>query len=82
MPWNWSTRTTPRPQTRGNAAGLTERQQEVAGLLVRGMTNAEIAQRMVVSVRTVDHHVTAVLTKLGVSSRREVIRRAAELDLL
>ena len=72
----------PRPQTRENAAGLTERQQEVVGLLVRGMTNAEIAQRMVVSVRTVDHHVTAVLTKLGVSSRREVIRRAAELDLL
>ena len=47
---------------------------------MRGMTNAEIAQRIVVSVRTVDHHVTAVLTKLGVSSRREVIRRAAELD--
>ena len=70
------------PCSRENAAGLTERQQEVAGLLVRGMTNAEIAQRMVVSVRTVDHHVTAVLTKLGVSSRREVIRRAAELDLL
>ena len=48
----------------------------------RGMTNAEIAQRMVVSVRTVDHHVTAILAKLGVSSRRDVVRRAAELDLL
>jgi DNA-binding NarL/FixJ family response regulator len=72
----------PRAQTRENAAGLTERRQEVVGLLVQGMTNAEIAQRMVVSVRTVDHHVTAILTKLGVSSRREVIRRAAELDLL
>jgi DNA-binding NarL/FixJ family response regulator len=72
----------PRPQTRENAAGLTERQQEVVGLLVQGMTNAEIAQRMVVSVRTVDHHVTAILTKLGVSSRREVGRRAAELELL
>jgi DNA-binding NarL/FixJ family response regulator len=35
-----------------------------------------------VSVRTVDHHVTAILTKLGVSSRREVGRRAAELELL
>jgi ATP/maltotriose-dependent transcriptional regulator MalT len=72
----------PRPQTRENAAGLTERQQEVVGLLVQGMTNAEIAQRMVVSVRTVDHHVTAILAKLGVSSRRDVVRRAAELDLL
>ena len=72
----------PRPQTRENVAGLTERQQEVVGFLAQGMTNAEIAQRLVVSVRTVDHHVTAVLAKLGVASRREVVRRAAELDLM
>ena len=72
----------PRPQTRENVAGLTERQQEVVGFLAQGLTNAEIAQRLVVSVRTVDHHVTAVLAKLGVASRREVVRRAAELDLM
>jgi DNA-binding NarL/FixJ family response regulator len=72
----------PRPRTRENAAGLTERQQEVVGFLAQGMTNGEIAQRLVVSVRTVDHHVTAILAKLGVGSRREAIRRAAELDLL
>jgi DNA-binding CsgD family transcriptional regulator len=72
----------PRPQTRENVAGLTERQQEVVAFLAQGMTNAEIAQRLVVSVRTVDHHVTAVLAKLGVASRREVVRRAAELDLM
>jgi DNA-binding CsgD family transcriptional regulator/tetratricopeptide (TPR) repeat protein len=72
----------PRPQTRENVAGLTERQHEVVGFLAQGMTNAEIAQRLVVSVRTVDHHVTAILTKLGVGSRRDAIRRAAELDLI
>jgi DNA-binding CsgD family transcriptional regulator len=72
----------PRPQTRENVAGLTERQHEVVGFLAQGLTNAEIAQRLVVSVRTVDHHVTAVLAKLGVASRREVVRRAAELDLM
>jgi hypothetical protein len=42
----------PRPQTRENVAGLTERQQEVVGFLAQGLTNAEIAQRLVVSVRT------------------------------
>ena len=71
----------PRPQTRDNAAGLTERQHEVVGLLAQGLSNAEIAQRLVVSVRTVDHHVAAVLSKLGVTSRRDAARRAAELGL-
>ena len=71
----------PRPQTRDNAAGLTERQHEVVGLLAQGLSNAEIAQRLVVSVRTVDHHVAAELGKLGVTSRRDAARRAAELGL-
>ena len=71
----------PRPQTRDNAAGLTERQHEVVGLLAQGLSNAEIAQRLVVSVRTVDHHVAAELGKLGVTSRRHAARRAAELGL-
>ena len=62
-------------------AGLTERQVEILRLLASGMTNAEIAARLVVSVRTVDHHVSAVLQKLGVATRREA-RRAADMGVL
>ena len=56
--------------TRQNPAGLTERQVQVLGLLSQGCTNAEIADRLVVSTRTVDSHVAAVLAKLGVGTRR------------
>jgi DNA-binding CsgD family transcriptional regulator/tetratricopeptide (TPR) repeat protein len=72
----------PRETTRANPAGLTARQLEVLALLVEGLTNAEIADRLVVSPRTAEHHVAAVLTKLGASTRREAARRAAELELL
>jgi DNA-binding CsgD family transcriptional regulator/tetratricopeptide (TPR) repeat protein len=68
--------------TRHNPAGLTDRQMEVLRLLGQGRTNAEIAERLVLSVRTVDAHVAAVLTKLGLHSRREVAARAAELGVL
>jgi DNA-binding CsgD family transcriptional regulator len=72
----------PREATRANPAGLTSRQLEVLGLLVEGLSNAEIADRLVVSPRTAEHHVTAVLAKLGARSRGDAARRAAELDLL
>ena len=64
-----------------NPAGLTPRQLAVLELLREGMTNAEIADRLVVSVRTVDHHVAAVLGKLGVRSRREAAAAARELGV-
>jgi DNA-binding CsgD family transcriptional regulator/tetratricopeptide (TPR) repeat protein len=69
----------PLPRTRVNLAGLTDRQVEVLRLLAEGLTNAEIADRLVVSVRTVDHHVAAILGKLNVGSRREAARAATRL---
>ena len=67
---------------RHNPVGLTQRQMEVLQLLGQSLTNAEIAQRLVLSVRTVDAHVAAVLAKLGLHSRREAAARAAELGLV
>lgn len=61
----------PSAATRANPAGLTTRQVEVLRLVAAGLSNAEIADRLVVSVRTVDHHVSAILRKLGVTSRQE-----------
>jgi len=72
----------PREETRANPAGLTSRQLEVLELLAEGLTNAEIADRLVVSPRTAEHHVAAVLAKLGATTRREAVRRASELRLL
>jgi predicted ATPase/DNA-binding CsgD family transcriptional regulator len=72
----------PRASTRANPAGLTARQLEVLALLVQGRSNAEIAERLVVSPRTAEHHVAAVLTKLGATTRWDAVRRAAELELV
>ena len=71
-----------RRRTRANPAGLTARQLEVLALVAEGLTNAEIAARLVVSIRTVDHHVAAVLARLGVDSRRAAGRRAADMGIL
>ena len=71
----------PRPQTSRNPAQLTARELEVLGLLAEGLRNAEIAERLVVSVRTVDHHVSAILRKLDVGSRAQAAAAAAELGL-
>jgi DNA-binding CsgD family transcriptional regulator len=71
-----------RSATLANPAGLTTRQTEVLRLLDDGMTNAELAERLYLSVKTVDHHVSAILTKLDVTKRRDAVRRARELGLL
>jgi DNA-binding CsgD family transcriptional regulator len=71
----------PRASTRANPSGLTNRQLEVAKLVARGFTNAEIAARLFISPKTADHHVSAVLTKLGLPNRRAVVLRADELGL-
>jgi DNA-binding CsgD family transcriptional regulator/tetratricopeptide (TPR) repeat protein len=71
----------PRPATAANPAGLTSRQAEVFGLVAAGLSNTEIAARLVLSDRTVDNHVSAILRKLGVRTRGEASAQAARLGL-
>lgn len=71
----------PRQTTLANPAGLTSRQLEVLELLSQGLTNADIAERLFVSLRTAEHHVEAILTKLGVSDRRQAARRYVDFGL-
>ena len=61
---------------------LTERELEVLSLLVEGLSNAVIAERLVVSVATVKFHVRGILSKLGVSSRTEAVALALQQDLI
>jgi DNA-binding CsgD family transcriptional regulator/tetratricopeptide (TPR) repeat protein len=71
----------PRASTTENPAGLTNRELEVLPLLAEGLRNAEIAQRLVVSQKTVDHHVSAILRKLGVSTRGQAGAAADQLGI-
>jgi DNA-binding SARP family transcriptional activator/DNA-binding CsgD family transcriptional regulator len=68
-----------RASTRANVGGLTDREVEVLDLLDEGLRNADIATRLHLSEKTVGHHVSSILTKLGVSSRLEAVRRARDL---
>jgi DNA-binding CsgD family transcriptional regulator/tetratricopeptide (TPR) repeat protein len=70
-----------RASTRDHPVGLTRREDEVLALLCEGLTNEAIAERLVLSSRTVDHHVSAVLGKLGVSSRGAAVAQAHSLGL-
>ena len=72
----------PRPSTRRNPGGLTTREVEVLGLIGQDMRNREIAQRLHLAEKTVDHHVGAILAKLGVRSRGQAVRAAARLGIL
>ncbi len=72
----------PRATTRDHPLGLTRREQEVLGLICAGHTNAEIAQQLFISAKTVDHHVSAVLAKLGAPTRGAAASRAARLGLV
>jgi DNA-binding CsgD family transcriptional regulator len=68
--------------SRENPLNLTDRQLEVLRLLAEGLTNAEIAERLIVSPRTAEHHVAAVLMKLEAETRRDAVRRAVSLGLV
>jgi len=71
----------PRASTRGNPAGLTAREVQVLQLLVQGHTNTELARRLHVATKTVDHHVSAILAKLDVRSRTEAVAAAFGLGI-
>jgi len=72
----------PRATTRANGAELTPRELEVLGLLAGGLRNTEIAGRLFLSPRTVDHHVSAILRKLNSRTRGEAVAAAGGLGLL
>jgi DNA-binding CsgD family transcriptional regulator len=65
-----------RTSTRRDPLGLTRREAEILALLTKGLRNAAIARRLFVSTKTVDHHVSAILAKLGVPSRAEAVAMA------
>lgn len=72
----------PRPSTKENAAGLTHRQMEVLALMTDGLANAEIADRLFISPKTVDHHVSAILAKLDAHTRGEAVSVALQSGLI
>jgi DNA-binding CsgD family transcriptional regulator len=71
----------PRSSTRSNRLGLTARESEVLALLRQGRGNAEIAQQLFLSAKTVEHHVSSILRKLGVRTRLEATAEAARLSV-
>lgn len=72
----------PSKATKQSPLGLTPRQAEVLSLLAEGLTNAQIADRLFVSNRTVDHHVSAILSKLNAGSRSQAVEAARDAGLV
>jgi len=72
----------PPSEAESMAADLTRREQEVLALLVKGMSNPEIAERLVISRSTVKVHISSILSKLGVASRGEAISLAIQNKLV
>jgi DNA-binding CsgD family transcriptional regulator len=72
----------PIAKTRAGPAGLTQRQSQVFALLVKGFSNAQIARRLSISPKTAEHHVSAIMARMGVTTRREAAEAARERGLL
>jgi DNA-binding CsgD family transcriptional regulator len=72
----------PRPTTLANPAHLTAREAEILGLIATGDTNSDIAARLYLSPKTVEHHVSSILSKLRARSRREAVQRARALGVV
>ncbi|CAN5881191.1 hypothetical protein BH18ACT11_BH18ACT11_10810 [soil metagenome] len=78
--YDWKDRP-PSKRDRENAT-LTARETEVLRLVASGLTNAEVAEKLFLSSRTVDWHLSSIYRKLGSHSRTEATRFATEHDLL
>jgi DNA-binding NarL/FixJ family response regulator len=72
----------PRPSTKENPSGLTNRQLEVLALMADGLGNADIGERLFISAKTVDHHVSAILSKLDAKTRGEAVAMASQAGLI
>jgi DNA-binding CsgD family transcriptional regulator len=71
-----------RASTKANSLGLTSRQLTILDCLCEGLSNKEIANRLRFSPKTVDHHVSAILPKLGAASPQEAAKRALEQQII
>jgi DNA-binding CsgD family transcriptional regulator len=72
----------PRAARRASPAGLTARETEVLQLLAEGLSYAEVAEHLVLSEKTVGHHVSAVLRKLGEPTRSRAVAKALRLGVI
>jgi ATP/maltotriose-dependent transcriptional regulator MalT len=71
----------PRATTRAHPSGLTQREAEVLALVAAGLRNAEIAERLYLTPKTVSHHLSAIYAKLGVETRIEAAHAASQLGM-
>jgi DNA-binding CsgD family transcriptional regulator len=71
-----------RKTTQSNSSYITERELEILQLLYKGLQNKEIASKLFISPKTVDHHISSILYKLEVNSRAKAVREAIRLEII